>query len=103
ADTLLATLDGRPSDLERNVSSSRMPVISENFFKALGWNGIGKMPREAQKRLRQLVRMAHRQGKKIRFWAAPDTPAMWQLLLKHKVDLINTDRISEFADFYQTY
>jgi len=103
SETLLATLDGRPVDLTKEIPSTKMPVISQNFFTAVGWNGIGKMPRKANKKLRQLVRTAHRQGKKVRFWAAPDTPTMWSLLLKYKVDLINTDRIEEFAEFYQTY
>jgi len=103
ADTLLAALDGRPKDLASQVPTYRMPVISENFRTALNWNGIGKLPGRARKRLRQIVRSAHRQDKKVRFWAAPDTPEMWKVLLKHKVDLINTDRISAFAEFYRTY
>jgi hypothetical protein len=37
------------------------------------------------------VKRAHAQGRKVRFWGAPDSPVSWTVLLGAGVDLINTD------------
>ena len=45
------------------------------------------------------MKSAHAGGQKIRFWAAPDTPAAWELFHKAGVDFINTDRLENLAKF----
>ncbi|HEX7447567.1 MAG TPA: hypothetical protein VF306_08480 [Pirellulales bacterium] len=35
----------------------------------------------------------------MRFWATPDTPAMWGELAAAEVDLINTDHLAELEQF----
>ena len=39
----LAFLDGRPSDLGKQIDSRIMPVISDHYKNHLSWNGKGKM------------------------------------------------------------
>jgi hypothetical protein len=35
----------------------------------------------------------------VRFWATPDTPAMWKELQAAGCDLINTDKLDELRAF----
>ena len=39
------------------------------------------------------------QGRKVRFWATPETEAMWKELLAAEVDFINTDKLKELEKF----
>lgn len=42
----------------------------------------------------QIVAQAHAGGQRVRFWATPETPAMWQVLIDNGVAQINTDDLS---------
>jgi len=98
---IYASLDGRPADLEHNIPANLMPVVSDNFHNFLSWNGSDEQqidPGEMQ-RLQQFIKQAHQQGKKVRLWAAPDTPAYWKLALKLDIDLINSDRLQHLSEF----
>lgn len=94
-----AGLDGRPADLKMSYDSSIMPVVSENYRRFLSWRGEGKVNKKELRNLKLFIKEAHSQGKKVRLWAAPDTPACWEFLLALNVDLINTDKLEEFAAF----
>jgi alkaline phosphatase len=41
----------------------------------------------------------HAKGKKVRFWATPDFPEAWEVLLSLKVDVINSDDVAALASF----
>ncbi|MCG8326811.1 MAG: phosphatidylinositol-specific phospholipase C/glycerophosphodiester phosphodiesterase family protein [Chitinophagales bacterium] len=99
----LAVLDGRPVDLDKNISYQYMPVVSDNFYNVLSWDGVGDISKEDRQKLKQLVEAVHTQNKKLRLWAAPDNEQAWEFLLDSGVDLINTDRIGDFYNFYKTY
>lgn len=96
----LASIDGRPSELEQGYNSSLMPVISENFNKIVQWNGEGEIPEQELAVIQALADQTHAEGKLLRLWAIPDHPKAWSTLLKADVDLINTDKIEAFQDFY---
>ncbi len=81
-------IDGRPEDLEKNPPVGLVPWISASY---LGF----KQP------LDDYVKKAHGQGRKVRFWAIPDTPAFWKMQLEAGVDLINTDRPKQFAEWWK--
>ncbi len=99
----LAGLDGRPDDLDKNISTAVMPIISDNYFKFLTWNGHGEINQEEVKILERLVQNTHAQNKQLRLWAAPDQAMVWAFLLDQGVDLINTDRLKEFSDFMENF
>jgi len=80
-----------------------MPVVSDHYYNILNWNGKGKIPDKKLKKLKNLVKKTHAQNKKLRLWAAPDKPTVWRLLLENDVDLINTDRLDAFREFYLQY
>jgi glycerophosphoryl diester phosphodiesterase len=94
-----AAVDGRLPDLDTNPPPELMPLVSDNWTKYFKWRGQGSLPAEERDRLRALVGKAHAQGRRIRLWAAPDSPAAWRELREAGVDLINTDRLADLAAF----
>lgn len=97
-----ASLDGRPGDLAARHPNALMPIISENFNTYLSWDGMGEPKDQELANLLQMIEKAHAQDKLVRLWAAPDTPAGWKLLLDIGIDLINTDHIYEYKEFFLT-
>ena len=57
------------------------------------------MPDEERKKLREIVAKAHARGRIVRFWATPESPAVWKELRDAKVDLINTDQLEQLQKF----
>lgn len=96
-----AGIDGRPDELNEEVPSAYMPVISDNYNNHFSWKGTGEVDGKELYKVTKLISEAHRQGKKVRFWAAPDYPEVWDFLLSIGVDLINTDRLADFREFMQ--
>lgn len=94
-----AGYDGRLADLDTPVSPHFMPWVSDNWRAHFSWRGVGPLPEADRLKLHQLVARAHAQGRRLRFWGAPDVPAAWQALRDADVDLINTDRLAELAEF----
>lgn len=91
-------IDGRLPDLEGDAPSVHLvPLISES------WVTVAKgqsQPLEATDWLpRREIDLAHAQGRRIRFWAVPDQPAMWRTLRDGGVDLINTDNLAGLRRF----
>lgn len=99
AEPKLCFLDGRPSELEKQIPSELMPVISDHYRNHLSWNGKGKMPKDQELKLRKLVSKVHAEGKKLRLWASPDKPNAWRTFKTLGIDFINTDKPTKFASF----
>lgn len=74
-----------------------------NWGSYVDWDGEGEIGDGERERLRCLVDQAHASGRRIRFWAAPDTEAFWRLALEEGVDYINTDRLDELSAFLRSY
>ena len=96
----LMLLDGRPDDLEKDIPSSIMPVISQNYRNYLSWDGYSELNPEEEKEFKKLVQQVHAQGKKLRLWASPDNENVWKFLMDNGVDLINSDHLESFRKFY---
>jgi hypothetical protein len=97
--TRFAAIDGRPADLAGDSSAALVPWISDSWKSHFKWDGTGAMPDEERKKLREFVAKAHKQGRKVRFWAAPETEAAWKELLAADVDFLNTDKLKELEEF----
>ena len=95
----LAGYDGRMSDLGKGASPHFMPWISDSWRSHFKWRGKGDLPAAEQAKLKRIVQQAHKDGQKVRFWAAPDNPATWAVLQQADVDFINTDRLEALANF----
>ncbi|MEU3601426.1 phosphatidylinositol-specific phospholipase C/glycerophosphodiester phosphodiesterase family protein [Streptomyces sp. NPDC006798] len=102
-----AFYDGRLDDLGTTAPASFAPLISANWTLAFDWRGTGPFPAAERARLRALVDTAHREGRRIRFWATPDEPgpardALWTALADLGVDHINTDDLPGLERFLRT-
>ncbi|WP_459645112.1 phosphatidylinositol-specific phospholipase C/glycerophosphodiester phosphodiesterase family protein [Kineococcus sp. NUM-3379] len=99
-----AGYDGRLGDLTSGADADFMPLVSDNWTRNFTWTGTGPMPEAERARLRQIVRTAHLDGRRVRFWATPDAPgaqreAVWRELLAAGVDHVNTDDLAGLRDF----
>ncbi|MEU5370205.1 phosphatidylinositol-specific phospholipase C/glycerophosphodiester phosphodiesterase family protein [Streptomyces sp. NPDC005951] len=102
--TRLAFYDGRLDDLGTPAPATFAPLVSANWTQNFSWLGTGPFPRAERDRLRALVTTAHREGRRIRFWATPDVAgpereAVWSELLAAGVDHLNTDDLAGLEQF----
>jgi hypothetical protein len=97
--TRYATLDGELADLDSSASADFIPWISSNWRQDFKWRGSAEMPETEQAKLKDIVAKAHQQGRRVRFWGAPDQPVFWAAMLAHGVDLINTDDLDGAQKF----
>lgn len=95
-------IDGRIHDLERNTPVDLVPWISSPWLSQFSWLGIGEMSERERNKLRNIVTKAHQQGRKVRFWGAPQTELCWEVLYNEGVDLINTDFPDKLATFLKS-
>jgi hypothetical protein len=92
-------IDGRLGDLSSKEPAHLLPLISDRWTSHFRWRGDGTMPAGEKLKLKNIVEQAHAQGRRVRFWATPENPALWQELYDAKVDLINTDKLAELEKF----
>src|SRR6266545_3001432 len=94
-----AAYDGRVPDLESQAASHFIPLISDDWGNHFKWRGVGPMPEAERKQLNGLVTQSHDQGRKLRFWGAPDRVEVWKEQFDAGVDLINTDNLAGVERF----
>jgi hypothetical protein len=87
-----AGLDGRWSDLGKDIPADEMPWISEAWSSHFKWDGKGDAQGEEAEKLKSMATKVHAQGRMLRFWGAADNKAMWNFQKDHGVDLLNTDQ-----------
>lgn len=92
----LAFIDGRLTDLKK-PASAWMPLVSDRWTSHFSWTGEGDLSTDDAAKLQDAVARAHRQGRRLRFWATPDDPRVWAKLTEAGVDLINTDDLAGLA------
>lgn len=92
-------IDGRPGDLGKGIFSEKMPVISTSYGSVLNWKGKGQIPGEELEKLKKLVSAAHREGKKVRLWACPESKEVWDVLRATEVDFLNADDLGKLKNY----
>ncbi|MBT5017253.1 MAG: hypothetical protein HON04_00740 [Planctomicrobium sp.] len=92
-------IDGRLTDLDSDFPADLMPLISDRWGSHFRWRGKGPMPTSEREKLHSIVEKAHAAGRRVRFWATPESTDLWQELLSADVDHINTDRLEKLRDF----
>ena len=97
-----AAYDGELEDLDSGLPAALIPWISSNWARNFTWRGLGPFPENEDAKLKELVDKAHKQGRRVRFWGAPDIPAFWEEMVRHQVDLINTDDLEGAQKFLLT-
>jgi hypothetical protein len=94
-----AGYDGQLTELDSKEPADLIPWISANWSGSFKWRGTGEMVADEKSKLLDMVRRAHAQGRRLRFWGAPDNPAFWGALRDNGVDLINTDDLVGLRQF----
>ena len=94
-----AALDGELVDLQSDAPAALIPLISSKWSQHFEWRGAGAMPEAEKPKLQDIVAKAHQQGRRVRFWGAPDQPNFWRAMLANGVDLINTDNLAGLQEF----
>ena len=95
----LMGIDGRVSDLSSDMPADLMPLISDRWGSHFKWRGEGPIPSAEKEKLYKYVAQAHKKGRKVRFWATPESTKVWKVLVDAKVDMINTDKLEELRMF----
>ncbi len=98
-EVLYAGVDGRLTDLDSDDPPHFMPWISGHWFRHFRWNGHEEMPEEEREKLADIVEQVHARGRMLRFWATPENPNLWEVLLEHDVDMLNTDHLDRLQAF----
>ncbi|MBS1667255.1 MAG: alkaline phosphatase [Bacteroidetes bacterium] len=81
------------------AAMQKIVMFSDDLKTYTQWNGKGVLAEKDKLVIDSLVRIAHQEKKKIRFWDAPDFINAWYQLMHEGVDYINTDQIEGLADF----
>ncbi|UJH90078.1 alkaline phosphatase [Antarcticibacterium sp. 1MA-6-2] len=84
------------------INLGKVAVISQNFRNYSQWNGLGRLTAKDMEKVESVINLAHQKGKKIRFWAAPDTKTAWGRFAKMGVDFINTDHPGEAFQYLES-
>ena len=98
-----AGIDGRLADLDSKEAAHLMPLISDRWTSHFRWRGVGEFPAAERDKLRTIVNRAHAAGRRVRFWATPESPMLWRELLAARVDHINTDELDSLREFLLKY
>jgi alkaline phosphatase len=96
------SFDGRPNKIYSPKHLQRVSFISNSFSTYSTWNGKGKIPNADLKKITEVVASVHAQGKKIRFWGAPDVPNCWEVFLQLGIEILGTDKINELYTYLKT-
>lgn len=82
-----------------DAALKKVEMYSDNFKNYSQWNGYGKIPEKDSIAIVAAIAKAHALHKTVRFWNAPDTPGAWNFFMNADVDYINTDHITEIAEY----
>ncbi|MCU0339851.1 MAG: phosphatidylinositol-specific phospholipase C/glycerophosphodiester phosphodiesterase family protein [Spirosomaceae bacterium] len=91
--------DGRFTQTYSAKELKRVALFSMSFGSVGKWSTNEELSKETQQKALEWVQKAHQQGKKIRFWATPDTPQAWQMLQSLGADWIGTDNPPRVVEF----
>ncbi len=95
-----AGIDGRLGDLECDLPTSLMPLISDQWSQHFQYRGIGDFSNDEKNKLREIVEKVHRKGRRIRFWATTESESLWRELRDADVDLIGSDELGKLSQFF---
>jgi alkaline phosphatase len=94
--------DGRPGVQYSARHLQRVAFISTDFKRYSAWNGKESLTKDDVNKIISLRNAVHAQGKKLRFWGAPDTENAWLTMMKLEIDIIGTDHVNELSDLIKS-
>lgn len=87
--------DGRPYEEYDAEAIAKIAMISDNYYKYLSKRNTGDIVK-----IKEVVQKAISINKPFRFWASPDTEAVWKLLKECGAAIINTDKPAACRTFF---
>jgi alkaline phosphatase len=91
--------DGRPGTGYTPEQLDRIAMISTGFRQHFQWDGRSPLEESERIKMLQMVYDAHWvTGKPFRFWATPDFPEAWKVLMELNMDVIVTDDVKGLAE-----
>jgi alkaline phosphatase len=94
--------DGRIFKNYTTDQLSKISLISEDYGKFTMWNKTWPMQVVAEEKIKAAIEKIHALNKPIRLWGTPDFPLAWEKFIEMKIDFINTDKIEEITQFFQS-
>lgn len=92
-------LDGRFDDLDATPAPGvdLVPWVSASWRSVSDWSGSDELLTAELQRVMLLCTKAHQQGRKIRFWGAPDRREAWRAFYGLGIDCICSDQPKQAA------
>jgi hypothetical protein len=94
-------------DLKKGWISNQISEIKElclmassKFSRITKWDGKKPISDKEKKKLCLYIDKAHAEGKKVRLWAIPQDPVVWNTLMDCGVDLINSDNLEGMSTYF---
>jgi len=98
----LAGIDGRFDELAPGTPASLFPWVSMSWPSQFSWRGNDPISDEERDKLGELVRKAHANGQRLRFWGTPPRDAsVWPVLDAAGVDILGTDDIPKLRAYFE--
>ena len=94
-------VDGAVDQWGEDYPISLMPRASTNYRTYFKWSGNGPMPPTEEQKLRELIKLGHDHGRKVRFWGSPNKVEVWEKLMDEGADWINVDDLKGFNAYYR--
>lgn len=101
--------EDRPFCRDSNHYSPEDPPADEGWrwfalrwWSYMDWLGNEEISVEEKEKLRGIVEDIHSKGRKVRFYATPETELYWELALELGLDLINTDDLERLNEFLES-
>ncbi|MBL7813933.1 MAG: phosphatidylinositol-specific phospholipase C/glycerophosphodiester phosphodiesterase family protein [Saprospiraceae bacterium] len=91
--------DGRPYETYTSEQWQRVGLVSDNFSRYADAATSNSINSTTFDKMKAMVDGVHAKGKKVRFWATPDTDTVWKNLVNLNVDFINTDSPEALSKF----
>lgn len=94
-----AAIDGRITDIDSDIPTHLIPMISARWGSHFRWLGNSEFTKTEQLRLKAIVDRAHAKNRVIRFWSTPDVDLVWTTLRLSEVDLLGAEQYSKLSEF----
>jgi alkaline phosphatase len=96
------TFDGRPNKQYSSRHLQRISFVSDNFRKYSMWDGKRRMTNADLEKITSVMALVHAQGKKLRFWGAPDIQNAWEVFLQLGINIVGTDKPEELHSYLKS-
>jgi len=99
----MINFDGLPAHSYAPADLAKVVLISDNFDTYSHWRGEGELPANDLNTVRKLIDASHAIGKPFRFLGTPDTSNVWEQLRLAGADVINTDKIADCTQYFESF